>query len=168
MILVPPGMSWPVVVLRGLLFVLPCAALAFALPQAPHWMVILLVVATGAVWARSPDHVSGAIALGLVAGWWGVHGVVDWRLLVVGVLLVAAHVSATLLAHGPGTLAVDPRLARLWVGRGLLALVPMPVTWLAVRGLDPALAPRWVWIVAGVAIMGLLVTAARLTQPEPE
>ena len=168
MILVPPGMSWPVVVLRGLLFVLPCAALALALPEVPHWMVILLVVATAALWARSPDHVAGAIALVLVASWWGMHGVADWRLLAVGVLLVTSHVSATLLAHGPGTLAVDPRLARLWVGRGLLALVPMPVTWLAVRGLDPELAPPWVWIAAGVAIVGLLVATARLTQPEPE
>ena len=168
MILVPPGMSWRVVVLRGLLFVLPCGALALALPDVPHWMVILLVVATAALWARSPDHVTGAIALVLVASWWGLHGVVDWRLLPVGVLLVTSHVSATLLAYGPGTLELDPRLARLWVGRGLLAVVPMPVAWLAVRGLDPELAPPWVWIAAGVEIVGMLVVTARLTQPEPE
>lgn len=168
MILVPPGMSWPVVVLRGLLFALPCAAMALALPEVPNGLVLLLVVVAAALWARSPDHVAGAVALVLVVGWWGLRAVVDWRLLVVGVLLVVAHVTATVLAHGPGTLPVDPRLARLWVGRGVLALVPMPVTYVAVRGLDPQLAPPWVWIVAGVAIVGLLVVTARLTQPEPE
>ena len=59
--------------------------------------------------------------------------------LVVGVLLATSHVAATLVSYGPATLAVDPRLARLWLARGGLALVPLPVTWLAVRGLDP----RW-------------------------
>ena len=71
-------------------------------------------------------------------------------LLVVGVLLVAAHVVATLLSYGPATLAVDPRLAALWLRRGLLALVPMPITYVAVRGLDADLAPPWLWSVAAI------------------
>ncbi len=55
-------------------------------------------------------------------------------MLVVGVLLIAAHVVATVLSYGPATLVVDRRLAALWVRRGLLALVPMPITYVAVRG----------------------------------
>ena len=117
-----------------------------ALPEVPHWSVVTLVVLASAWWARSPDHLAGAVALVVVAAWWAAHDVVDWRILVVGVLLLGAHVVATLAAYGPATLAVDPRLASLWLRRGLLALVPMPVAYVAVRELDPRLAPPWVWI----------------------
>jgi hypothetical protein len=165
--LVAPGVPWAVAVLRTLLFVLPCAALAVALPEVPHWFVVAGVVLCSALWARQPDHLAGGVALVLLIGWWSAYDVVDWRVLVVGVLVVSAHVVATVLAHGPPTLALDPRLARLWLGRGLLALVPMPVTWLAVRGLDPELAPGWLWLTAAAVTIALLLTASRLTQPEP-
>ena len=162
----PDGMGWPALVLHVLVFVLPCAALALALPTRPHPMVVLLVVIGSAWWARQPDHLTGSITLALVAAWWTVHGVVDWRVLVVGVLLLAAHVIATLLSYGPDALQVDRRLATLWLGRGLLALVPLPVTWLAVRGLDADLAPPWLWMVTALGVMALMVATLRLTQPE--
>lgn len=164
--ILPAGSTVPVLVLRALLLVLPCAALAAALPVVPHWSVVGAVVGSSAWWARSPDHVSGAVSLVLVAGWWAVHGVVDWRVLVVGVLVLTAHVVATLLSYGPASLSVDPHLATLWLRRGLLALVPMPVTYLAVQGLDARLAPPWIWLTAGVVVVALLLTTARLTQPE--
>ena len=164
--ILPAGITPPVLALRALLLVLPCAALALALPVVPHWSVVAAVVVLSAWWVRSPDHVVGAASLVLVAGWWAVHGVVDWRVLVVAILLLAAHVVATLMSYGPATMAVDPHLASLWVRRGLLALVPMPVTYLAVQGLDARLAPPWVWMTAGVVVVALLLTTARLTQPE--
>ena len=163
-----PGWTWPAALLRAVLMVLPCAALALALPEVPHWLVVVLVVACSAWWAAWPDHALGAVSLVLVAGWWTVHGVVDWRVLVVGVLLLGAHLLATVLAHGPATLPLDPHLATLWLRRGLLAMVPLPVTWLAVRGLDPALAPPWLWLSAAVLTIGLLLVTSRLTQPEPQ
>ncbi len=162
----PAGTTAPVLVLRALLLVLPCAALALALPAQPHWTVLAAVVGLSAWWAHSPDHVSGAVALVLVAGWWAVHGVVDWRVLVVGVLLLTVHVVATLLSYGPATMSVDAHLALLWLRRGLLALVPMPVAYVAVQGLDAQLAPPWVWMSASVVVVALLVVTARLTQPE--
>ena len=164
--LLQPGVTPPVVVLRSLLLVLPCAALALALPEVPDSLVVTGVVLSAAGWAWFPDHAVGVAPLALVAGWWAVHGVVDWRLLVVGVLLTAAHVAATLVSYGPATLALDPHLARLWVVRALLALVPLPVTWLAVRALDPALAPPWLWLLTGATVVGLLIVTARLTRPE--
>lgn len=164
--LLRPGVTVPVVLLRVLLLVLPCAALALALPEVPDGLVVTGVVLSAAGWAWFPDHAVGVVPLALVAGWWAVHGVVDWRLAVVGVLLVAAHIAATLVSYGPATLALDPDLARLWVVRGLLALVPLPVTWLAVRALDPALAPSWLWLLTGVTVVGLLLVTARLTRPE--
>lgn len=163
-----PGMTPTVLLLRALLLVLPCAALALALPEVPHWAVIALTVVCSAVWASDPDHVAGAVALVVVAGWWTAHGVVDWHLLVVGVLLLAAHVVATVLAHGPATLAVDPHLAALWLRRGLLTLLPMPVTYAAVLGLDADQAPAWTWTVAAVLVAALLVATARLTRVEAE
>lgn len=164
--ILPAGITAPVLVLRALLLALPCAALALALPEVPHGAVVGAVVVLSAWWVHSPDHVSGAVSLVLVAGWWAVHGVVDWRILVVGVLLVTAHVVATLLSYGPATMALDPHLAVLWLRRGLLALVPLLVTYLAVQGLDARLAPTWLWMAAGLVVVALLLTTARLTQPE--
>ena len=163
----PPGVPVPVAVLRALLIALPCAALALALPEVPHWAVITGVVVGGAVWARTPDHAVGVVPLALVAGWWSSHGVVDWRVLVVGVLLLAAHLAATLASYGPATLALDGRLVRLWVGRGLLALVPLPVAWFAVRGLDTSFAPPGLWLATGVVIVALLLVTTRLTRSVP-
>ena len=164
----PPGLTRTGLVLRGLLVALPCAALALALPAVPHWAVVVVVVACSAWWAHTPDHLTGAVALLLVAGWWTLHGVLDWRILPVGALLVAAHVVATLLSYGPATLAVDPRLVTLWLGRGLLALVPMPITYAALKGLDADLAPPWLWLAAAVGTAGLLVGTARVTRAEQE
>ncbi len=152
--------------LRAALLVLPCAALALALPEVPHWAVVGGVLVSSVLWARTPDHAVGVVALLLVGGWWAAHGVVDWRVLVVAVLLLAAHVAATLASYGPPTLAVDRRLARLWVGRGALALVPVPLAWLAVRELDPALAPAGLWLGTGALTVVLLLATARLTRPE--
>lgn len=162
----PPGLTGVALVLHVSLLVLPCAALALALPTRPHGLLVALVLVSSAWWAARPDHLAGSITLALVAAWWTVHGVVDWRVLVVGVLLLAAHVVATVLSYGPDALPVDRRLGALWVRRGLLALVPLPVTWLAVRGLDPDLAPPWLWMVAALGIMALMVATLRLTQPE--
>ena len=162
----PPGLTLPAFALRALLLVLPCAALALALPERPHTVVVVLVFLCSAWWARVPDHLSGAVSLALVAAWWTVHDVVDWRVLVVGVLLLTAHVVATLLSYGPEALAVDPHLARLWLARGLLSLVPLPITWLALRGLDADLAPPWLWMTAAVGTGVLLVVTARLMQPD--
>ncbi len=164
--LLRPGVVPLVVVLRALLLVLPCAALALALPEVPNGLVAAGVVLSAASWAWFPDHPIGVLPLALVAGWWAVHDVVDWRLLVVGALLATAHVVATVVSYGPPTLAIDPRLARLWLARGGLALVPLLVTWLAVRGLDPRLAPSWLWLLAGATAVGLVVVTARLVRPE--
>ena len=163
-----PGLTRSGLMLRALLAALPCAALALALPEVPHWAVVVLVVACSGWWAHTPDHLTGAVALMLVAGWWTVHDVLDWRILAVGVLLVAAHVVATLLSYGPATLAVDPRLALLWLRRGLVALVPLPITYAAVQGLDADLAPSWLWMTAAVGTAALLIVTVGVTRAEPE
>ena len=164
----PTGWPTSVLLLRVLLFALPVGALMVALPEVPHWAAIVLVTACALDWAREPDSVSGTVALVLVMGWWTAHGVVDWRLLVVAALLVGAHVLATVLAHGPGTLRVDPALARLWAGRAALSLLPMGAAYATVRGLDPELAPGWLWMLAALVAVALMLAASRVTQVEAE
>lgn len=164
--LLPSGVAPSALALRALVLALPCGALALALPAVPHWFVLLGVPVSGAVWARTPDHAIGVAPIVLVGGWWAAHDVLDWRVPLVAVLLVAAHLAATVAAYGPATLAVDPRLARLWLGRGMLALVPVPLTWLALRGLDPAWAPPGTWLATGALVVALLLVTARLTRSE--
>lgn len=164
--LVAPGTTRPVTALRVLVVALPCLALALAIPEVPHWFVLVTVPLSAVVWARTPDHAVGIVPLVLVAGWWASRGVVDWRVLVVAVLLLGAHMSAVLLSYGPGTLPVDPPLVRLWLRRALLALVPAPVAWLSVRGIDPALAPSWLWLATASLTAVVLLATARLTRSE--
>ncbi len=152
-------------VLRVLVFLLPCAALALALPERPHLLVVAVVVPCSLLWARTPDHVAGLVALATVMGWWTVHDVLDWRLLTVSALLLAAHVLATVLSYGPATMAVDPHLATVWGRRGLLTLLPLVATWVALRGLDADLAPPWVWLATGLVLVAMAVVTLRLTQP---
>lgn len=159
-----PGVTRSALAARVLVFVLPCLALALALPEVPHWAAIVLTAGGSAVWARTPDHAIGILPLVVVGGWWAAHASLDWHVLVAAVLLLGAHLAATVAAYGPATLAVDPHLARLWLGRGLLALVPVPPTWLAVRMLDPGLAPPGTWIGAGLVTVTLLLLTARLTR----
>ncbi|PKH38926.1 hypothetical protein SAMN05192575_103403 [Nocardioides alpinus] len=155
-------------VLRAVLLLLPCAALALALPERPHPLVIAVVVLCSAWWAWSPDHLAGMVTLATVIAWWTVHDVVDWRILVVSVLLVGAHLLATVLSYGPDVMAVDRHLAVVWVRRGLLTLVPLPITWVALRGLDADQAPSWVWIAAALTVVVMVVATLRLTQPVDE
>jgi hypothetical protein len=162
----PSGVAPSALVLRALVLALPCVALALALPEVPHWAVLLGVPVSAAAWARTPDHAVGVVPLVLVGGWWAAHDVLDWRVPVVAVLLVVAHLAATVAAYGPTTLALDPHLARLWLVRGLLALVPVPVAWLAVRGLDPAWAPPGTWLATGAVVVAMLLAVAHLTRSE--
>lgn len=160
------GVTRSAVTARALVLVLPCLALALALPEVPHWAAIALTVGGSAVWARIPDHAVGILPLVVVGGWWAAHGSLDWRVPVVAALLLGAHLAATVAAYGPATLAVDPHLAGLWLRRGLLALVPVPLTWLSVRTLDPGLAPPGTWVATGLGTVALVLLTARLTRTD--
>jgi len=156
-----PRGTW---LLRALLLALPVAALLVALPEWPHPWALGLVALGSVRWALLPDDVVGVLVLLVVVWWWAVHGTTDWRLGVVGVLLVAAHVTATVASYGPGTLGPDRALVRLWVGRGLLALVPLGLALGAVQVLDPDLAPRGLWTLSLAVMVVLVLVAARATQ----
>ncbi len=164
----PSGWTWRVVLMRALLFLLPVACLLLALPQVPNWAVVVLVVMCALQWARSPDHLAGALALTLVIGWWTVRDVVDWQIVVVAVLLTLAHVIATVSAYGPVGMRPDRDVALLWLRRGALSLIPLGVTFAVIRGFDAASAPPGLWLLAAVVAIGLGLTTARLTGTESE
>ncbi len=149
--------------LRTLLLVLPVSALAVAQPQRPDTWVVVLVVAGSLRWAWLPDDLVGVLVLLLVAGWWATDGPTGWRTGAVGVLLLAAHVVATLGSYGPATLAPDRTLVRLWFVRGLLALVPLAVSLAAVEVLAGEPAPGWLWSGALATVVVLVLVASRAT-----
>lgn len=154
--------------LRTLLVVLPVCALATALPHRPDTWVVVLVVAGSVRWAWLPDDLVGVLVLLLVAGWCAVDGPTDWRVGAVAVLLLAAHVVATLGSYGPATLAPDRTLVRLWVGRGLLAVVPLGVALAAVELLATESAPRGLWSGAVATVAVLVLLASRVTHSAEE
>lgn len=159
-----PASSW---VLHASLLVLPLAAVAAALPEWPHWALVGLVVVSATRWSFAPEDVAGPVTLALVAGWWGVHDDTGWRLLLVGALLVTAHVCAVLASYGPGLLAVGRPLVLLWARRWVLLVATLLLAWLAVRWLPQATAPGWVWPLA-VATTLAGVLAATLARPEEQ
>lgn len=156
-----PRSTW---LIRALVLLLPSAALLVALPERPHPWVLALVAAGSLRWAWLPDDLVGTLVLVLAGGWWAVHGSLDGRLAVAAMLLVAAHVAATVASYGPGTLAPDAALVRLWCGRALVAAVPLGVALAAGQVLDPGLAPRGLWTLALSVTLALVLTAARATQ----
>jgi hypothetical protein len=126
----------------------------------PPWWVIALVVGLAGGFAAFPESPAGATAMLAVLVWWaaaledGLHPAV----LVAATALLVAHVAAVLASYGPGEMPVDPTLVRLWLARGVLLLVPVPLVWglaLLLRG-EPE--EPGVWVV-GVAT-GLVVTVA--------
>lgn len=161
-----PVRSWPAStwVLRLLVLALPLAALLAALPVWPGASVLLLVALGSLRWAWLPEDLAGPIVLLLVVAWWGIHGVVDWRLLVVAACLLGAHVAAVLASYGPGPLGVDRPLVMLWARRLAVAACPVPIAWLAVQGLDADLAPSWLWALSIMLVLGLLLVGSQATQ----
>lgn len=159
-----PASTW---LLRGALLVLPLATLALALPQWPHWALVALVVVSATRWAFAPEDVAGIVALVLVAGWWSVHDDRGWRLLVVGVLLLTAHLCAVVASYGPAQLPAERALLRTWLARSCLLVVPLVVAWWAVTRLPDVQAPGWVWPLAVLVTLAgiLVVTLARPKEP---
>lgn len=105
------------------------STLGLGVPPQP---LVVAVVGLGAlVQCWLPESHVGALVLAVAVAWWG-YGVGDGlhaALLVAAGGLVSAHVAGHLLASGPETLRLDPRVVRRWVRRGVLVSCPVPVLW---------------------------------------
>lgn len=154
--------QWPpsTVATRVLVVLLPLLSVAAAgqRPATP-FLLVLAVLALG--WGVAPESPVGQVVLVLVVGWWGVRVAdpLQPTVLLAGAALLGAHVAALLASYGPARLPVDRHLALLWVRRGLLAALVVPVAWAAVLGLDAAPEQPTLWTVALVTVAVLVVAA---------
>ena len=159
-------------VLRALVLLGPVVAVLAAGPAghwAPWW-VLAPVVALAAGFAALPESPLGAAAMLAVLIWWaaalddGLHPAV----LVAAAALLVSHVASVLASYGPGEMPVDPALARLWVRRGVLTLLGVPLVWglaLALRG-EPE--EPGIWLVGVTAgLVATVVAAVVLTARQP-
>ena len=159
--------------LRALLVAGVLVAMLAGVPEGhspPVW-VLVLVLAGAPVSALRPEHLSLSITMTVVVVWWTatVHGGMPLGLLVAAAGLMAAHVSATLLAYGPPTLPVDPRLAVLWSARGVLTWVGALLVWGVARTYAGHGTPALFWL-GGLtaAVVGSVVAGAALPVRAPE
>jgi hypothetical protein len=127
----------------------------------PVLLVVIAVLGLGA--ALAPDSLAAAAAFALVLAWWAI-GPADSlhpMVLVAAALMLTAHVAAMLAASGPGGITPERSLVRLWVWRGVLVYLPVPVLYAVARGLRSAPEPPYVWV-AGLAAACLALLTASL------
>lgn len=148
-------------VLRSLIPVFSVTALLVALPEWPNTWLLGFLVLCSLRWALRPEDVAGVIVLVLVVAWWGIHGADGPRLFAVAGCLLGAHVVAILSGFGPARLAIGRRVVMLWLRRAAIAVVPVPVAYVAVHALEAEAAPPWLWTasVGTVAVLTLVATA---------
>jgi hypothetical protein len=160
-------------VLRVLIFLGPVVALLAAGPAGrwPPWWVAAGMVVLAAAFAALPETAVGAGVMLAVLAWWagalddGLHPAV----LVAATGLLVAHLAATLTGYGPDSMPVDPALIRLWVRRGVLLLLAVPLLWVAARGLDGQPEQPGIWVVGmAAALVATVAAAVALTARGPE
>ena len=152
-------------VLRAVMVAAPLVAVLASVPAGatlrPFVVVVLLVLA--ALWALFPASLAGVAVLLLPVVWWAtapddpLHPLV----MLAAAALLACHLAALLASYGPDRLPVDAALVRLWVRRGVLVLMPVPVVWVVADVLtgEPSRPGMWV---AGLAVACLGAAGATL------
>lgn len=155
-------------VLRTVVLLGPVVAVLATGPAGnwPPWWVVVAVVATAAGAARQPDGPFLASAGLAVLAWWAfaVGEAVPAAVLVAAVALVAAHVAGLLAAYGPETMPLDPATVRLWVRRGALVLLPVPVAWGLAGAVRDQPEQPGIWL-AGVAAACVATLVASAVLP---
>lgn len=144
-----------VVVLAPLL---ACLLTGVVGPAPAVWFVLLLLVLSVG-WAVFSESAVGVAVLTLALTWWAVGPEGDEALhpvvVAAAACLVAAHLAALLLSYAPAEAVLSRALLVLWVRRGLIVLLSVPVL------LGAALLLRGDVDVAGAWTAGLVgVTAA--------
>ena len=164
-----PGWSAAQWVLRVLVVVGTVGAV-LATGPAGDWppSVLLAVVSALAVGAAlAPDSLAAAVAFALVLAWWAVGPADSLHPMVLpaAALLVTAHLAAMLAASGPGGFTPEPALVRLWLVRGVLVYLPVPMLYAVARGLRSAPEPPYVWVLGlGAALLALVAAGLVFTR----
>jgi ABC-type dipeptide/oligopeptide/nickel transport system permease subunit len=132
----------------------------------PHLFVVVVIGLAALVSAFRPDHLVVSLTMAFLVVWWArdLHGEMPAVVLVVAGALVVAHVAATVLAYGPPTLPVDPRLALLWTARGALVWLTALLVWGVARTYSGHGTPTLFWLGGlGAALVGSV--AAGIAMP---
>lgn len=152
--------------LRGLVVVLPQAAiwLTRTAGVSPDLKLVVLVLALSVYAALSPEAAAGVVLLGLVVAWWGLafRDLAHPAMMLAAACLLGTHVSLTIAAYGPASLPVDRALVLLWLRRGLLVYLPVPVLYWAALRLQDQPAPPGMWMVGMLCVLGAAVGATLL------
>jgi hypothetical protein len=132
----------------------------------PQPFVIVVVGVAALASAFRPDHLIVSLTMALLVVWWArdLHSQMPAVVLVVAAALVVAHVAATVLAYGPPTLPVDPRLAMLWSARGSLVWLAALLVWGVARTYSGHGTPTLFWL-GGLAAALVGSVAAGIAMP---
>ena len=151
--------------LRVVIVLAPLGSVLAGIPAGatPGLLFFLVLLVLALLFALFPASQGGVVVLLMPVVWWAAapDDPLHPMSMVAAAALVACHVAALLASYGPDRLPVDPALARLWVRRGVLVLVPVPVLWAVADVLAGEQARPAVWVAGlGVACVGALVSTA--------
>jgi len=149
--------------LRALVLLGPVAAVLATGPAGnwPPWWIVAGVAALAGAAAAAPDSQMATGAGLAVLVWWTIalgDDLTGW-LLVAAAALVAAHVAGVLASYGPGTMPLDPGIARLWARRGALVLLTVPGAWAVTRLLQGDPEQPGIWVLGVATALGATVVA---------
>lgn len=166
------GLSRSQLVLRALIVLGPVVAVLAAGPAGrwPSWWLVAATLGLAGGFAAFPESPFGAAVLLLVLAWWtaGLDDGLHPAVLVTAAAVVVTHLAAILASYGPPEMPVDPALVWLWVRRGALVLLGVPVVWglaLVLRG-EPEQPGIWVVGVAA-GLVATVAAAVALTAGQP-
>jgi hypothetical protein len=155
-------------VLRTLVLLGPVVAVLASGPAGnwPSWWAVVLVLATAGAASWQPDGPFPACAGLVVLGWWAVAvgDRVPVAVLVAAAALVVGHVAALLASYGPESMPIDTATVLLWVRRGALVLLVVPVAWGLARLLRDQPEQPGVWVL-GVAAAFVAMVVATVALP---
>jgi hypothetical protein len=153
-------------VLRGLVLAFPQVAiwLTRVSGTSPDPKLVLLVLGLSVYAALAPESAASVVLLGVVVAWWGLafRDLAHPEMVLAALCVLATHVCLTIAAYGPASLPVDRALVLLWVRRGLLVLVPVPLLYVGAVLLQGQPAPPGMWVIGMVCVLGAAVGATLL------
>lgn len=160
------------VVLRCLVLVLPQVALWLTATSGVHPdpKLVILVLGLSAFAVLAPESTAGIVLLGVVVAWWGLAFRDLGHPAVIGAAacLLATHLCLTVAGYGPPSLPVSRPLVLLWVRRGILVFLPVPLLYFLALALRGQPAPPGMWVVGMIAITTAAVVAMLMAPQEPE
>lgn len=160
------------VVLRSLVLVLSQGALWLTSVSgvSPDPKLVVLVLGLGIFAVLAPESTAGIALLGVVVAWWGLafRDLEHPAVIGAAACVLGTHLCLTVAGYGPPSLPVSRPLVLLWIRRGILVFLPVPVLYFLALALRDQPAPPWMWATGMVAIAAAAVTAMLLAPQDLE